>query len=66
MTMKKRLEKGVDISSVGAVCNDCARAAGFVPKDKTVGVWVGECEICHQRKPCTNLWHDWTKRKEKD
>lgn len=48
-----------DYSNIGPVCRDCAIAAGFVPKDKVVGVWIGECGICHERKPCTDLWHDW-------
>jgi hypothetical protein len=30
-------------------------------KDKAVGVWTDECGICHERKPCTNLHHDWKK-----
>ena len=48
-----------DYSNIGAVCHDCAEEAGFTPKPKTVGVWLGECEICHERKPCTDLHHDW-------
>lgn len=48
-----------DYENIGAVCFDCARKAGFTPKEKAVGVWVGECEICHERRPCTHLWHDW-------
>lgn len=48
-----------DYSNIGTVCRDCAKAAGFTPKDKAVGVWMDECEICHKRKLCTNLWHDW-------
>lgn len=53
---------GMDYSEVGAVCSDCAKAAGFTPKDKAVGVWMDECGICHERKPCTDLWHDWKKK----
>lgn len=52
-----------DYENIGSVCHQCAEAAGFVPKDKVVGVWTDECEICHKRKLCTNLHHDW-KRKE--
>ena len=48
-----------DYSHIYAVCFDCAEKAGFTPKAKAVGVWEGECDICHERKPCTNLWHDW-------
>ena len=51
-----------DYSNIGAVCSDCARAAGFVPKDKVVGVWTDECGICHELKPCTDLHHDWKKK----
>lgn len=53
---------GTDYSEVGAVCRECAKAAGFTPKDKAVGVWMDECGICHKQKPCTNLWHDWQKK----
>lgn len=48
-----------EYDNVGDVCDRCARKAGFVPKDKIMGVWVGKCEICHKRKPCTDLHHDW-------
>ena len=48
-----------DYSNVGAVCRDCALAAGFTPKDKAVGVWVDKCGICGKQKACTDLWHDW-------
>lgn len=41
-----------DYSNVSAVCLDCAQKAGFVQKNKIVGAWIGECEICHQQKPC--------------
>ena len=54
-----------DYSNIGAVCFDCARNAGFTPKKKTGGVWVGECDICKRRKPCTDLWHDWMLTKKK-
>lgn len=47
-----------DYSNVGAVCFDCALNAGFTPK-KTCGVWVGECDICKRKKPCTDFRHDW-------
>lgn len=48
-----------DYSNIGAICFDCAQKAGFVQKDKIVGVWLGECDICHKQKPCTDLHHDW-------
>ena len=48
-----------DYSNVGAVCADCAKMAGFTPKDKACGWWMGECDICHEKKWCNNLWHDW-------
>ena len=48
-----------DYSNTRTVCFECARKAGFTPKNKTVGVWVDECGICHERKPCTDLLHDW-------
>lgn len=54
--MKRRVS---DYTKIGAVCSDCARRAGFTPKRKTVGVWIGACGICHEQKPCTDLWHDW-------
>lgn len=44
---------------------DCAMKAGFVQKNKIVGVWQGECDICHKQKPCTDLWHDWNPPKTK-
>ena len=56
----------IDYTNIGAVCSDCARKAGFVPKKKTVGMWVGECDICHKEKPCTDLWHDWVPKKESE
>lgn len=49
----------IDLSNIGAVCFDCAKKLGCKPKNKVCGVWRGECGICHQTKPCTNLWHDW-------
>lgn len=55
-----------DYSNIGAVCFDCAKEAGFEMKKKAVGVWTGECEICHEQKPCTNLWHDWKPSKENE
>lgn len=39
---------------------------GFVQKNKIVGAWIGECEICHQQKPCTDLWHDWNPPNESE
>lgn len=48
-----------DYTQIGAVCFDCAQNAGFTQKNKIVGAWVGECDICHKKKPCTDLWHDW-------
>ena len=40
------------------------RKFGFTPEDKVVGVWMDECGVCHQRKPCTDLHHDWKPPKE--
>ena len=54
----------IDLSNVGAVCYDCAKAHGFLPKDKSVGVWMDECSICKERKLCTDLWHDWNQSKK--
>jgi len=59
--MTNKLKRYADVR---AVCSNCARAAGFVRKDKVVGVWMDECGICHKHKPCTNLWHDWAATKE--
>ena len=53
-----------DYSTIHAVCRECATSEGFVPKDKVVGVWLDECGICHERKPCTDLHHDWRLKKE--
>ena len=55
-----------NLKDVGAVCDDCATAAGFVRKPKEVGVWMGVCEVCGQRKPCTDLWHDWMRNEENE
>jgi hypothetical protein len=54
-----------DYSNIVAVCDDCAIAAGFTPKDKVVGVWMDECGICHKQKPCTDIHHDWENPKRK-
>ena len=54
-----------DYSTIHGVCRECATSAGFVPKDKVVGVWIGECGICHKSKPCTDLHHDWNHPKGK-
>ena len=51
--------RDIDLSAVSAVCDDYARMFGFTPKNKVIGLWMGECGVCHQRKPCTDLWHDW-------
>ena len=51
-----------DYSEIRTVCFDCAISAGFEQKDKVVGVWIAECEICHEKKPCTDLFHDWKKK----
>lgn len=48
-----------DYADIGAVCFDCAKAAGFSQKKKSVIVRNDECGICHARKPCTDLHHDW-------
>lgn len=53
------------LENVGAVCFDCAKREGFVLKEKAMGVWEGECEICHQRRPCTHLWNDWNPPRQK-
>ena len=53
-----------DLSHIGAVCRDCATKAGFAPKNKVVGVWINECGICHEKKPCTHLCHDWIPKKK--
>lgn len=55
-----------DYSDVGPVCRECAYSAGYTPKDKVVGVWMDECGICHKRKPCTDLVHDWRRVKNGD
>ena len=55
----------IDYSNVSAVCFDCAQKAGFVQKNKIVGAWIGECDICHKQKPCTDLWHDWVPKNNK-
>lgn len=47
---------------VHTVCFDCAKARGFVPKDKVFGVWTGRCDICHETKPCSDLHRDWQKK----
>ena len=57
--------RDIDISNIHAVCGDCARTLGFTPKDKTVGIWMDECGVCHLRKPCTDLHHDWEPAKER-
>ena len=44
---------------IGSVCSKCAYSIGFVPIDKAVGTWMDDCELCHEFKPCTSLWHDW-------
>ena len=49
----------IDYSNIISVCFDCTKAAGFTLKKKIVGAWIGECEICHKQKPCTDLLHDW-------
>jgi hypothetical protein len=43
-----------DYSNVGAVCRDCAQAAGFTPKDKVAGVWMGKCGICGKQDCATS------------
>lgn len=48
-----------DYTNIGAVCFDCARNAGFSQKKKSVIVRNDEYGICHERKPCTDLHHDW-------
>jgi len=60
------MKKQTDYSNIGAVCFDCAKAAGFTFKKKAAGVWKDECGICHEQKPCTNLWHDWNPPKRNE
>lgn len=57
--VRSREMKNVDLSTVYSVCDDCARSLGFTRKDKAVGVWMDECGVCRQHKPCTALHHDW-------
>lgn len=52
----------MSLLNIQQVCFDCAKAHGFVPKDKVFGVWMGECEVCHKTKFCSNLYHDWQKK----
>ena len=49
----------IEYSNIGTICFDCAMKARFVQKNKIVGAWIGECDICNKQKPCTDLWHDW-------
>lgn len=49
----------IELAGVSAICDDCARALGFVRKDKVVGMWTDKCEVCHKEMPCSDLWHDW-------
>lgn len=53
----------IELACVNAICDDCARALGFVQKDKISGMWMGECEVCHKEMPCSDLWHDWHRPK---
>lgn len=53
------MAKNIDLAAIGTVCDDCASLLGYTRKDKVVGVWTDECGVCHQRKPCTDLRHDW-------
>lgn len=59
-----KMNNKIDLTKVSAVCDYCAKAAGCKPKNKICGVWFGTCDICKERKPCTNLWHDWIVPKE--
>jgi len=52
-----------ELLDVSAVCDDCAQRHGFTQKNKAIGIWMGECDICHERKACSNLWHDWRRVK---
>lgn len=47
------------LNDISDICFNCAKELGFKPKDKAVGVWVGECSVCHETKPCTDAHHDW-------
>lgn len=61
----KKMKK-IDYSKIQVVCFDCAKKAGFTPKNKVVGVWTDKCGICHKWKPSTNLWHDWKPTKKSE
>lgn len=56
----------IDLTKVSAVCRECATAAGCKPKNNLVAAWMDTCDICKERKPCTDLWHDWIVPKEGD
>lgn len=58
-TEGRREVRDIDLSAVSAVCDDCARTLGFTPKNEIIGAWMYECGVCHQRKACTDLHHDW-------
>lgn len=53
------MSEKIDINHVHSVCDSCAESLGWTRKDKAVGVWMGKCGICGERKPLTSLWHDW-------
>lgn len=31
----------------------------FCHEPNRLGVWPDDCGVCHQHKPCTDLWQDW-------
>lgn len=48
------------INNNDAVCWDCAEAKGWVPVDRVVGHWFGECSFCNKEKS-VNAIRDWKK-----
>jgi len=53
----------IQLAGVNAICDDCARALGFVRKDEIAGMWMDECGVCHKQMPCSDLQHDWYRPK---
>lgn len=41
------------------ICSDCATGKGLIPKDKEVGVWMGECPYCKNNALLCDEWHDY-------
>lgn len=40
--------KKVKDEDIGQICGDCAKARGWKPKDKQVGMWMGVCDSCER------------------